>query len=196
MKRMMSLLVALGVMGVMLSNGPLAAAAPIEYFYDFNNSVAPFTGLADPSFLTSVNDNVLTLTKDCYVGESAADRSLDVVNSCAMLTQARGSRYAAMMAQLKGGGITVQLDFVARNVEDCWRCMVMVYAGSGKPQGISSYQLVGPMLSTQWTDYGYRALLDGPNPVIAVGILEVGDGPVHDGQRAVIDNLKVQFTDN
>ena len=124
MKRMMSLLVALGVMGVMLSNGPLAAAAPIEYFYDFNHSVAPFTGLADPSFLTSVNDNVLTLTKDCYVGESVVDRPQDVVNSCAMLTQARGSRYSAMMAQLKGGGITVQLDFVARNVEACWRCMV------------------------------------------------------------------------
>jgi hypothetical protein len=93
------------------------------------------------------------------------------------------------------------MDFVARNVEDCWRCMVIVHAGSGKPQGLDSFQIVGPQLSTQWTDYGYRALLAGPNPVIAVGILEVGDaasgdGLIHDGHRAIIDNLRVQFSDN
>jgi hypothetical protein len=204
MKRLMSLLVTLGVMGVMLSNGPLAAAASIEYFYDFNSTLAPFTGLADPSFLTSVDDNVLTLSKDCYVGESPLGGLDGMTNSCALLTKARGTRFAAMLTQLKGDGITVQMDFVARNLEDCWRCMVMVYAGSGKPQGLSSFQIVGPQLSTQWTEYGYRALLGGSDPVIAVGILEVGDsvgaapgdGLIHDGQRAIIDNLKVQFSDN
>jgi hypothetical protein len=196
MKRLMSVLAVLVVAGVMLSTVSPAAATPIEYFYDFNTSLAPFTGLGDPSFLTSVDDNILSLSSDCYVGERPLAGLTGKTNSCAMLTQARGARFAAMMAQLKGDGITVQMDFVARNVEDCWRCMVIVYAGSGKPQGLDSFQIVGPQLSTQWTDYGYRALLDGPNPVIAVGILEVGDGPVHEGQRAIIDNLKVQFSDN
>jgi hypothetical protein len=70
----------------------------------------------------------------------------------------------------------------------------MVYAGSGKPIGVDSFQQVGPLLSQTWTHYGYRAFLASPDPVIALGIVNLDDGKGL--QHAGIDNVRVKFLDD
>jgi hypothetical protein len=88
----------------------------------------------------------------------------------------------------------VRVEFVARDLQTCGRCAMIVYAGRGKPQGIGSFQKVGDVLDAQWQYYRYQDLLDGPNPVVAVGILNMDDSK--DMQVAGIDNLRVTFLDD
>jgi len=98
------------------------------------------------------------------------------------------------MAPLKGQGITIHVDFIARDLGGCARCAPIAYAGSAQPKGIGNFQMVGAPLTPQWTHYTYRALLDGANPVIAVGFVNLDGGRAM--QHAGIDNLRVQFLDN
>jgi hypothetical protein len=193
MKRLMMLLVTLAVAGVMVSTGPLAVAAATMYFFDFNNTLAPFQAFPSTGASDAVDSGGLALSPNCYVSQlnpSPTSRS----NSCAQLTLGLEGAYATLMAPLKGHAITISVDFDARDLDGRGAAAVIVYAGSGKPAGVGSFQTVGPLLSTAWTHYGYQALLDGDNPVIAVGIRHVGDGPIF-VQHAGIDNLRVRFLD-
>lgn len=196
MKRMMTLLLALGVAALAFSPLQRAAAAPTEYFYDFDTTLAPFQLFSD-SLASNVDGGALALSRSCAGRGTTPIPTLSAaIDGCAMLTNATGANFVTMLTQLKGDGIPVNLDLVARDLGGCAHCSIIIYAGSGKPQGIGSFQMVGPLLSSQWTRYGYRALLDGPNPVIAVGIMNVADGLTTVVQHAGIDDLRVQLLDN
>jgi len=189
MKRMLMFVVALAVAGVMVSNGPLAAAASQGYWFDFNKSLDPFT--AYPSAAPSVTTDAVTLalSYSCYGPVGVVD------NGCARVTLNLDESFISLMAQLRGQGITIDVQFDARDLDGRGATAAMVYAGSGKPAGAGSFQQVGPLLSQTWTHYGYRALLDGNDPVVAVGITRVGDGP-NWVQHAGIDNVRVTFVND
>jgi hypothetical protein len=191
MKRLMTLLVALTILGVMASTVRPAAAANTAYFFDFNTTLEPFRGLTISP--TSTRDQVLTLGYDCFDGDlTSGPQGLD--NGCARLTNSEGASFVAMLGQIKGEGIAVRVEFLARDLKGCARCAMIVYAGRDKPQGIGSFQKVGPVLTSEWAYYQYQVLLDGSDPVISVGIMNL-DG-TKSVQRAGIDNLHVSILDD
>jgi hypothetical protein len=191
MKRLTTWLLALTILGVMASTVRPAAAASAVYVFDFNNTLEPFHALTFSP--TSTSDQVLTLGRDCFDGELTA--GLDGLdNGCARLTNGDGASFVAMLGQIKGDGIAVRVEFLARDLKGCGRCAVIVYAGRDKPQGIGSFQKVGPVLDREWAYYQYQVLLDGSDPVISVGLMNL-DG-TKGMQRAGIDNLRVSILDN
>jgi hypothetical protein len=189
MKRMLMFVVALAVAGVMVSNGPLAAARSPGYWFDFNKSLAPFTAYPGPAPSEAPDDVTLALSYSCYGRVGTVD------NGCARMTLNLDASFISLMALIRGQGITIDVQFDARDLDGRGATAAMVYAGSGKPIGVDSFQQVGPLLSQTWTHYGYRALLDGNDPVVAVGITRVSDGP-NRVQHAGIDNLQVTFPNN
>jgi hypothetical protein len=194
MKRMMTIVLAFASLVLAFSNARPAAAWS-EQFYDFNYTVDPFQAFADAP--GNVDAQTLLLGYDCYRSESlrgALGRPPGQDNGCAMLTNSHGARFVGLLAPLKGSGIEARVEFVARDLKTCGRCAMIVYAGSGKPQGIGSFQKVGEVLSSHWQHYRYQILLDGSNPVVAVGILNLDDRK--DRQVAGIDNLRVTFLDD
>jgi hypothetical protein len=186
--------VALAVAGVMVSNGPLAAAASAEYFFDFDYSLGPFQVFGDTPLTSNLDPGALALNHNCYVLPGTTDLD-SPSNGCVVLTHRGSGSLVAMLAQLKGSGITVRVEFDARALDGCEYCAPVVYAGNGKPTGPESFQDVGSALSNEWTHYGYWALLDGSNPVVAVGIRDERRGWTG-RQRAELDNLWVQFLDD
>jgi hypothetical protein len=191
MKRMLMFVVALVVAGVMVSNGPLAAAAQRGYWFDFNKSLAPFAAYPSAAPSDATDALTLALSYSCYTSVSSTAGGV-VDNGCARVTLDLDASFVSLLAQLKGQGITINVEFDARDLDGRGAAAAMVYAGSGKPIGAGSFQQVGPLLSQTWTHYGYRALLDGNDPVVAVGITRVGDGP-NRVQHAGIDNVRVTF---
>ncbi len=188
-------LMVLAVLALVFAQARPAAAAWSEQFYDFNYTTDPFQALADAP--GNVDAQTLLLHHDCYVGDrirSALGSPAGRDNGCAMLTNSHGARFVSLMAPLKGSGIEVRVEFIARDLKTCERCAMIAYAGSGKPQGIGSFQKVGAVLDPQWQYYRYQVLLDGSNPVVAVGILNLDDSK--DMQVAGIDNLRVTFLDD
>ena len=195
MKRLMTLFLALTLAAVVFGPGQRAAASwgGIEYFYDFNVSLAPFQLFADNALPSTTDAVSLHLSHSCYAGDSAVGGDgLD--NGCALLTNNHTARFVTMMAPLWGHGTGINVGFTARDLGGCARCAPIVYVGSGKPLDIGSFQMVGPPLTGQWTYYEYTALLDGASPVIAVGIVNLDDGRAM--QHAGIDNLRVRFLDD
>lgn len=191
MKRLMTLLVALTILGVMASMARPAAAAATDYFFDFNTTLEPFHALNIGPPTT--NDNALTLGHDCFDGDLTAGlQGLD--NACARLTNDNGASFVAMLGQVKGDGIAVRVQFLARDLGGCKRCAMIVYAGRDKPQGIGSFQKVGPVLTGEWAYYEYQVWLDGCDPNISVGIMNL-DG-TKGLQRAGIDNLHILILDD
>ena len=183
MKRMMALLWALSIPLMVFSAVQPAAAASFHYYFDFNNgSVKPFQPLADE--IGNMDSETLTATSNCNVGEG-------LINSCAKLLNSHGASFVAMMAQLSGHGRVVEVDFIARDLGNCGRCAILGYVGIGKPEGIGSFQKVGPVLAPQWQSYHYQAMLTSSNPVVAVGIMNLDD--LNDKQQGGIDNLEVTF---
>jgi len=194
MKRMMTFLVALATAAMLVSNAPPAAAAWIEYFFDFDQSLTPFGTFLNTIPSEGMDSGALTLNPSCYVGQITGGLT-GMNNGCAELTLGLDGSYVSLMAPLKGQGITINVEFDAHSLDNHGAVAAMVYAGAGKPSSLNSFQQVGPLLTQGWTHYGYRALLDGVNPVIAVGITRIGDGPSF-VQHAGIDNLQVRFLDD
>jgi hypothetical protein len=195
MKRLMTLLLALTLSAVLFSTVQPAAAswAGIEYFYNFSDSLKPFRVYSDHSTPSNMDIVALTLSHDCYVGDLLGGVE-GVDNSCALLTNNHSARIVTLMAPLTGHGIMINVDFIARDLGGCERCAPVVYVGSGKPEGIGSFQMVGPPLTTGWTASSYRAFLASPDPVIALGIVNLDDGKGL--QHAGIDNVRVKFLDD
>ena len=195
MKRLMTLLLALTLPAVLFSTVQPAAAswAGIEYFYNFNDSLKPFRFYSDHSAPSTTDTVALTLSHDCYMGDLLGGVE-GVDNSCVLLTNNHSARIVGLMAQLTGHGIMINVDFIARDLGGCERCAPVVYVGSGKPEGIGGFQMVGPPLTTEWSSSSYRAFLDDSNPVIAVGIVNLDDGKAM--QHAGIDNVRVKFLDD
>jgi hypothetical protein len=191
MKRMLMFVVALAVAGVMVSNGPLAAARSPGYWFDFNKSLAPFTAYPGAAPSEAPDDVTLALSYSCYTPVGG----VRLGDGCARMTLNLDASFISLMAQLRGQGITIDVQFDARDLDGRGATAAMVYAGSGKPIGVDSFQQIGPLLSQTWTHYSYRALLDGNDPVVAVGITRVSDGP-NRVQHAGIDNLQVTFPNN
>jgi hypothetical protein len=188
-------LMVLAVLALVFGQVRPAAAARSEQFYNFNDTTDPFQPLADAP--GNVDAQTLLLSHDCSIGESIADAlgsAAGLNNGCAMLTNIHGARFVILMAPLKVSGIEVRVEFIARDLKTCGRCAMIVYTGSGKPQGIAGFQKVGPVLDSAWQAYAYQERLDGPNPVVAVGILNMDDSK--DMQVAGIDNLRVTFLDD
>jgi hypothetical protein len=160
------------------------AAAATQYFFDFNNgTVKPFIAISDPS--GSPEAALLNYSNACY-------DSPGLNNGCATLLNSKGATFVAMLAQFKGSGV-VRVDFVARDLGNCGRCAIIVYTGSGKPDGIGSFQKVGPVLDREWQHYKYVSLVSRISPVVAVGIMNLDF--VAAKQMAGIDNLRVTMLD-
>jgi hypothetical protein len=194
MKRMLMFVVALAVAGVMVTNGPLAAAAPIVYFFDFNKTLAPFETYPVTAPGDGQDTGALALNYRCYAPIDRPGVS-GVTDGCARLTLRLDGSFISLLAPLKGQGRTISVDFSARDLDGRGATGIIVYAENGKPASVGNFQQVGPLLSTVWTHYGYQAMLTGNNPVVAIGITRVGDGPTW-VQHAGIDNLRVRFLDH
>jgi hypothetical protein len=203
MKRLMSLLVALVVAGVMMSTVSPAAAYTIVHAFTFDKTLDPFQVISDSGDSSDTNQQQATINYACYDIVTGGLTGVD--NGCARVENRvdslQGVHYVALLAQLKGQGWMVTLDFAARDLDNCGQCGVIVYVGNAKPAGLGSFQAIGPVLGHEWTQYHYETWFGGSNPVVAVGVMNLtrsaADGPPRpEVQHAGIDNLRVKLLDD
>ena len=189
MKRLSTLILALTLLALIVALArPAAAAALNDFFYDFNATLEPFeAGAADQSL---VNDQTL---RHEFERALAVSDSRTSVNGYAALTNDTGTLAVYMMTDVHGVGQAVRIQLLAKDLDGCARCALIVYTGSAKPDGIAGFAKVD-LLKKSWNYYEYQAMIDTDDVVVAIGIMNLDQ--TNTVQRAGVDNMQITFLDD
>jgi hypothetical protein len=162
-----------------------ALASPVEYNYDFNKTLYPWTagvacnpGVDDPCSTVGM----LQLRLDKNFGSYAA-----LYNKGAAALWMRSDYYPT--------GNTMSVQFDAFPVENADRLTPLIYVGYLEPQSLGDFHKVGIPLKNGWQRLGYKVSLPLDRPqiqiVVAIGFLNLDGEKVK--QVGGIDNVRIAF---
>jgi hypothetical protein len=176
-----------------------ALAAPVQYFYNFQKSVYPWTVAyrCDPVPTGACNASAaLQLRMDRKYGSYAA-----LYNKGANLFWMRNDFFAS------SNSVSVQFDTLP--VENAGRLTPVIYVGYAEPNGVGTFQKIGLPLQNGWQHLTYKlaAPILPPAPVaagstatrpqiqmvVAIGFMNLGGAK--DVQVGGIDNVQITFYD-
>jgi hypothetical protein len=192
---------AAGMLAVMLAliSVSHALASQLQYVYDFQKSVAPWTAGVDcnPEMGLRAGPEV-GMNDPCSTSGMLQLRQDKKYGSYAALYN-KGATALWMQNTFFQSSNALSVQFDAFPVENAGRLTPLIYAGFAGPNNLGSFQKIGVPLQKGWQHLTYKVTLPpderpGVQIVVAIGFLNL-DG-IKVKQAAGIDNVRITFADN
>jgi hypothetical protein len=162
----------LAALGLALALGPAASPAPVaakgNFYFDFEESVAPFkaTGHGSESVRTLERRQGESVCNDPPVNHYAVLAAKNLVALGPAKPDVPLPIGTWMGAAFEAAPVPylVEVEFWARNELNCEGCFPALYAGASTPQHITQFEDVseGKYLKEWWQEYRYKMIVDVP----------------------------------